>query len=235
MKKFIQISCILFSVFLLGGCSKNADKDDSSESEYTLAEALQFINEGNKDKGYAILEKEAEKGSLEAQSALGMLLVAQRKYKEGFKWTYEAAQHGNAGEKFNLAELYSHGYGTKENPKEAFKWYKEAADMGYAGIAMEKVGDCYLTGYGTKQNFEEGYKYYEKAAKLGHIPALMKAAQCYLNGMGVEKNEIKGMGLIYGAAQLGDSTAIEIINKFKEDMGPEADEILSNYPKFNPE
>src|SRR5215468_7055801 len=86
------------------------------------------------------LQKRAEKGNAEAQTALGT------KYRNGegvrqdleqaARWFRLAANQGSAEAENDLGFLYDYGGGLPIDHQEAARWYRKAADQGRAAAAL---------------------------------------------------------------------------------------------------
>ena len=99
-------------------------------------------------------------------------------------WYLKAAEQGHASAQFNLAFLYSKGYGVPQDYFEARKWLLRAADQGHAP-AQHNLGFVYSKGYGVAQDYVEARKWYLKAAEQGDASSQHNLGFLYSNGQGV--------------------------------------------------
>ena len=103
------------------------------------------------------------------------------KQQEALSYLREAAENGDRGQQFFLANLYLDGIGVEQNKEKAFKLYLSAAkDDRYTGLhSMNALSDCYRDGTGVEKNVEEAEKWAAKAkvleaeldAKMGKVAA----------------------------------------------------------------
>jgi len=77
------------------------------------------------------LTKEAENGSIIAQSFLGTMLANEKNYPEAFKWTEKAAEQGDREAQYLLGAMYMEGLSVEKNTEEAWKWIKKSAERGF--------------------------------------------------------------------------------------------------------
>lgn len=115
-------------------------------------------------KGLECYKKAAEKGSLEAQLALGDRYrrgtEVEKDEQEAFRWYWQAAGQGNVDAQFWLGYAYDHGRGVEQDYKEAMKWYQKASEQGYdtdkelarvrgkisqAGTSQKESSGCFIT------------------------------------------------------------------------------------------
>ncbi len=88
----------------------------------------------------------------------------------------QAALRGHYEAQFQLAFMYSRGFGTRQNFANAASWYKKSAEQGYdeAQIALARL---YETGSGVPKDLKMAKSWYEKAAKQGHPDAITNAPE----------------------------------------------------------
>ncbi len=76
----------------------------------------------------------AEQGHVEAQGALGWMLMTgrgvERNESEAALWLARAAAQGNVPAQNNLGVLYALGHGLPHDHREAERWFRAAADQG---------------------------------------------------------------------------------------------------------
>jgi len=75
-------------------------------------------------------------------------------YNQALKEWIPLANQGDGLAQFNLAGLYSKGYGVKIDDEEAFNWFKKSAEQGIAK-AQYNVGVMYLNAIGVDKSYSE--------------------------------------------------------------------------------
>lgn len=151
----------------------------------------------------------AEQGNSLAQYDLGKSF----KYGGGFIakdideaiiWYEKSANNGNSKAAIELAEIYEHGRGVKQDYFKAARWYEHAANNGSA-TAQLKLGEMYENGQGVYfQSNIEAAKWYRKAAENGDKRAEVNLGIAYDNGRGVPKNYQEAARWYQKAAEQGD-------------------------------
>ena len=148
--------------------------------------------------------QKAVEQDVDAKLKLAYLLKYEGKWQEAVEWYRRAAENGNSGAQFELAECYYNGDGVEENKEEAVKWYHKAAEKGRSDAQFE-LAECYYNGDGVEENKEEAVKWYHKAAEKGRSDAQFELAECYYNGDGVEKNKEEAVKWYRKVAEKGRS------------------------------
>jgi len=96
--------------------------------------------------------------------------------------------------KFDLAEMYYYGEGTKINYKKSYELYnKILIDSHRDAIIKAKLGYMYLKGKGVDKNLSMAKKLYEESAELGNLDASYNLGLMYMSGLGVDKNISKAI------------------------------------------
>ena len=72
-------------------------------------------------------------------------------YKAAFNEWLPLAEKGSAEAQFNLAGMYSKGFGVVMDEKKSFDWYKKAAEQGHPK-AQYNLGVMYLIGNGVNKS-----------------------------------------------------------------------------------
>ncbi len=95
------------------------------------------------------LQKRAEKGSPEAQTAVGTMYRngegVHQDLGEAVRWFRLAAVQGYAEAENSLGFLYDYGGGVPIDHQEAARWYRKAAEQGHAEAALN-LGWLYDSG-----------------------------------------------------------------------------------------
>lgn len=97
-----------------------------------LAEGLNAFEDNDYATAFSELKPLADKGSIEAQNALGKMCNTggtglPRNDKEAVKWFRKAALQGSSEGQLNLAMMYAEGIGAPRDSREALKWYRKSA------------------------------------------------------------------------------------------------------------
>ncbi|MHB8520167.1 MAG: tetratricopeptide repeat protein [Limisphaerales bacterium] len=82
----------------------------------------------------------------------------------------EAAK-GSAEAAFNLAYMYSVGWGVSKDPVEIARWLRQAAEGGMPAAQLNLAG-CYFSGTGVAKDEIEGFKWLYLAAQQGQQEAI---------------------------------------------------------------
>ena len=75
-------------------------------------------------------------------------------YKAAFNEWLPLAEKGSAEAQFNLAGMYSKGFGVVMDEKKSFDWYKKAAEHGHPK-AQYNLGVMYLIGNGVNKSLSD--------------------------------------------------------------------------------
>ena len=75
-------------------------------------------------------------------------------YKAAFNEWLPLAEKGSAKAQFNLAGMYSKGFGVVMDEKKSFDWYKKAAEQGHPK-AQYNLGVMYIIGGGTPKSLSD--------------------------------------------------------------------------------
>ena len=140
------------------------------------------------------------------------------------KYTEVAVSAGDARAKYNLAEIYLHGYGVEIDEKKATYLMLESANAGMRD-AQCKMGEYYSAGKFIDQDFEKAYFWYNKAAEQKEPTSMANLGLFYEKGYFVDQNLDKAVQYYEEASELGSSFAkILLADKylygigFKQDM-----------------
>ncbi|KAF9161894.1 hypothetical protein DFQ26_004041 [Actinomortierella ambigua] len=141
-------------------------------------------------------------------------------------WYRRATDGGSAEAQLVLGNMYTSGYGVKEDTSEAAIWYKMAAKQGNHE-AQIILGQWYALGRGVIQSDEHAVKWFTLAAEQGNPVAQTKLGQMYLDryfqrfvgnevawctkliweGQGVDQNDVEAVKWFTKAAEQGDENA----------------------------
>lgn len=165
----------------------------------------------------------AERGSADAQYALGKYALLHKDEKEAVKWLTKAAHQGNPNAQFSLSNCYMYGKGTTQNSDEAVRWCRKAAEHGNAQ-AQSALGFYYKAGVGVEKNDKEANAWLKKGAEQGDARARNMLKQheiksdqdaelqywrgrCLLDGIGVPKNDTDAVKYLEISAARGYTEA----------------------------
>ena len=96
----------------------------------------------------------------------------------------EQAERGSQTAQYQLAAMYNHGMGVKQDVSVALKWFGRAAEQGYAP-AQSELGGMYYSGKGVVQDFSLALDWFGRAAKQGYIMAQHNLGVLYDKSEGV--------------------------------------------------
>ncbi len=158
-------------------------KDGRAEGYYRLGRVHELGQEVDKDLFEAARQYQlaAERGHVEAQFALGLLLTgavpdSPHSARESFDWFEKAAQQGHAKAAHFLAMRYETGAGTEQNSERAFEWYRRAS-IGGNSESMSALARMYATGAGIRMNLANAHAWNRVAGARGFEGAQQYAAE----------------------------------------------------------
>jgi TPR repeat protein len=128
--------------------------------------------------------------------------------KETFGWYLKAAENGDAGAAFFLAEIYDgRGEDASEfalpNVSEAIKWYKVGASGGIAE-AQAALAEHYHDGNGVKKDIPLSLELWQKASENGDAAASITLGDIYVNGFDPPRDYHKALAWYLTASRQGD-------------------------------
>ncbi|KAI9302540.1 hypothetical protein BJ944DRAFT_151826, partial [Cunninghamella echinulata] len=125
----------------------------------------------------------AQQNYLDAQAAIGNILIAEHQYEEGLTWLTKAANMNNSRALLTLGVLSEYGKGIEKNEVKALEYYKAACELNNP-VAHYFLGLHYRSGtLGLPQNFTEAGKHLIRSAKSGYPNAQRVLGTMYLNGL----------------------------------------------------
>lgn len=111
-----------------------------------------------------------------ASLALGLLLFAGCGGSSEFKSATRRAKGGEAQAQLELAQMYMHGKGTKQDEAEARKWCEKAANQGLPA-AQRIYGTMLRDAYGSPyRDIPKAREWLQKAADRGDAQAKVELA-----------------------------------------------------------
>lgn len=116
-------------------------------------------------------QKAAERGSAEAQEALGRMLLhgigVPADTAAAMAWYEKAALQGRAESQGRLGNFYHDGISVPQDFSRALEWYGKAAAQGH-GESMYNLGIMNAEGQGIKTDFLAAGEWFRKAATHGY-------------------------------------------------------------------
>jgi serine/threonine protein kinase/TPR repeat protein len=154
-------------------------------AQYALYEIL---NKENPHKAMEWLTLAAGKGYPKAAYRLGVWLIGQQQYKEGFEWTQKAAEKNYSPafrqlgaiyqekRKNSLSEAIQQSLRIKGDDALSHQYTVKALDYDFDSyLAMYDIGMDYLEGNGVERNVNEARAYFEMARnKVEQLPYRME-------------------------------------------------------------
>lgn len=140
---------------------------------------------------------------------------------EAIKWYTKAAEGGDIGAQFELAEMFNriNDFGQSENSRRvgvtdsdcdfvsAMKWYLKAAGSKHPHPgAMYRIGMLYLEGKGVPQDTETAIKWLELGSRGGAGWASEALTNLYRSGKGTKKNISRAIELLKEQTERGDTS-----------------------------
>lgn len=206
MKRF----ALSIALAVLPVAAQSADQPDPSPA---FTEAKNLLNgrgvEKNPEKAFALFEKAAAGGDVDAEAAVGYLLVSgigtQKDEVRGKKVLAEAAKAGSAKAAYNLAKLLIDA--GRENVSEALALMTMAADKGMPEAELELADWYYFGKDGIPVDYAKAFPRYLAAADHGYANAQNTAGLMLSKGMGTGRDPARGVNYFKKAAAQGNAKA----------------------------
>lgn len=187
----------------------------ADEHDKELTSISNAINNGNYKLASEMLTPSALAGNAQSQYLLGLVKSWQDKPKEAVYWLVEASNQNHDDAQYELALMYSDGYGVIKNTSMAVKLLKSSANNGNVDAQYE-LGVYFFEGEILTQNYDEAVRLWKTAAEAGDLDAQTNLGLMHLNGFGVSQNNLFAYMWIYLAAQSGHQNAIENLKIISE-------------------
>jgi TPR repeat protein len=174
------------------------------------AQAAIWLEKSKSSTGHndATTREAAEKGSIDAQLALGMKyhtgITSPRDDMEALVWYRKAADQGNVQGQYYLAEMYANGWGTSKDADQAVALYRKAAEQGSADARSRlramyndrkivplidaQAGDWWRKLAEQAKAESLAFARAREAAEHGSAAAQVELGTLYLTGTGVTKD-----------------------------------------------
>lgn len=127
-------------------------------------------------------------------------------FEKVFNEILELAEGGDVFAQFEIADLYSWGYGCKQSDEKGIEWLRKSAEKGFWKTSF-KLAERYRYGQNIEKDMNEAIKWYRKAAEKGYDVAQNNLGLSYGNGEGVEKNLEEAVKWYRKAAEQGNMEA----------------------------
>mmetsp|Transcript_45591 Transcript_45591/g.108462 ORF Transcript_45591/g.108462 Transcript_45591/m.108462 type:complete len:376 (-) Transcript_45591:119-1246(-) len=170
--------------------------------------------EQDADLALQYLRRAAEAGLVDAQYAIGRILMATP--EEAFEqkawaahWLTKAAEQGSVPALYDIGMLFFHGVGRPADEEKAAQWISDAAGKGHAP-AQYMMGSMLLSGTGVEENKQWAAYWFEEAAKQGHVDAQYNLGLMLEGGDGVPEDKEKAEYWLNLAAKQGDEEAAKV-------------------------
>lgn len=149
---------------------------------------------GNYSKALKIYSSGAQKGSMAAQTSLGLMyskgLGTKQNYTKALKYYILAAKQGYPNAQYNIGVMFREGKGVNQDNAEAVRWYKMAASQGLPD-AQNNLAFMYINGLGIQRNIKKALLLIRKASAQGNTKSQYTLGTMYRYGIGVKQNYLK--------------------------------------------
>ncbi len=161
----------------------------------------------NHQKAFALYQKAADLGHVDAQNQVGKYLFEGRGVapdpEAALVWLRAAAQAGNPEHVFDLAvALEANGL-----PEEAAALYQQAAASDHLD-AIVSLGVLHQNGTGLPQDYQKAFALYVIAADAGHARAQNNLGLLFVRGHGVPQDYAQAVALFTASAEQGLTQAM---------------------------
>lgn len=186
-------------------------KQGDTSAQVELARAClhgQAVPE-NPEKAFALFQKAAASGNVEAKAALGYLYLTGKGTKidesKGLELLHEAAKEGSQKAAYNLAQFL-----INKDPgqsKVAVELMSKAAQAGMTEAQLVLAEWYYFGKAGIPQDFQKAYPLYLSAAEKGNPVAQNAVGAMLYDGQGVPVDQKRAVEYYMRAAKQGNAKA----------------------------
>ena len=135
-----------------------------------------------------MLEKAADKGSVQAQTCYGVILLnglgCEADQKRAAEYFAKAAEQGDADANYWLGFMYLHGTGVKSDERKAQEYFALALEKGSHPKAGLELGKFALK----SKDFISAFQLFTDASKQGIAEATRELAAMFEKGLGMPKD-----------------------------------------------
>ncbi len=192
--------------------------DNAWDADFQFIDGMRFDNgDLNLQKGWAglasyKLEQSAKSGSGLAQSCLSHMyregFGVERDPVKAFQWCSAAAKHRDKPEAtFELAMMYSHGWGVKQCKATAVLLLDVAGKQNHS-LALFKLAEHFFEVAENDSCLKKGFDACHRSAELGLVEAQFNLGVMFEDGLGTEQNFKKAATWYHRAATSGDERAM---------------------------
>ncbi|MBQ6828826.1 MAG: SEL1-like repeat protein, partial [Thermoguttaceae bacterium] len=194
-----------------------------SELLYREGRALAFGLDGtviDGKRGFELLTKAANAGSLDAQAELALLYyrggaAVEPDAERAFGLATAPAEAGNPFALYVLGDCYNSGRGVDRDEEKAEALYKAAADElkkradEKDALALDYCGEKYACGDGVEIDFRKAFEFFRKASDLNCAIGKANLATCWMNGWGVAVDYAEAVRLLQEARDQNHAAALK--------------------------
>jgi TPR repeat protein len=180
----------------------------------TVAQGLEFYDEGDFTKAFQTLDKLAREGNTQAQQVLGVMYENGQGVKKDERlaivWFRQAAEANNASAQYLLGSILERQSAGSETPGEALKWYRRAATNGHPS-AQYRMGQLELKGTkgGAAPDLLKASYWFGLAAVQGDPQAQLQYGLLIMQGRTGRADPVLGYMWVDIAQGLGDNATIQ--------------------------
>ncbi len=202
---------------------------EKQNTEANIKYANILIKEGKKEEAVKYLKTFDSRKETKKSEELLKEIEEEKNNKEQFENYKELVKQGDAKAKYNLAECYENGIGTKQDFQKATKLYKEEIKKGNSK-AIYRIAQCYEKIAKIKSDekyLDKAIKYYERLEN-NNAEACFALSNIY--GKGIKKDEDKEFIYCKKAAEIGHYKAsYKLAVKYYDENGLLPDKELAKY------
>ena len=174
----------------------------TASDDKRFQEAIEWYEQGLKEKYLPVFKELANKGCADAQYVLGSCYESDKDYTKAAEWYAKAAEQGHTTAQNQLCVFYFFGQGVPQNYEKAFEWASKSANQGNA-LGETLLGAFYEDGLSVPQDHAKAVAWYQKAAEQGYAGAQFDLGRCYLLAIGVPGNYTQAAEWFTKAANQG--------------------------------
>lgn len=189
---------------------------------YTAEDYMRMSKEaneaGDKSAGMRYLGKAADKGAVDAQLFLGIILTMEpgENNGDGIEYLEGAAEQGSKEAWGLLGNLYQQGKIVPEDIHKAMEYWEKASELGHTE-SMVRLGTLLVSGEAMGEDIpkdgKRAFQLFNKAAQAGDAGGKRGLGVLYALGEGVAADRSKAKMYLQEAMQEGDETAKELYNQ----------------------
>ncbi len=208
---------------------------DAPKPPEAFIKAKEAADKGDFAGALKLLVAEADKGNLEAMTAVAEFYVAGRgtpaSPEVALKWLVKAADAGHPPAQNMLAGLLFNGAtGVKKDEERARFFLQQAAEAGYAPSQFQAgaLAESAVDSKSREPNWKPSRDWYEKAAAQGQPDALLAMVRYYDKGLGGPASPEKATASCLAAARAGSIIAMnEMAVRYQRGTGIAQDNVAA--------